>query len=295
MSVSRGTAGSVPPVPRVRLDTLLAERGLFPSRTRAAAAVMAGEVRLGPGDARAAKPGQLVEPDVELGVDAPPPYVSRGGIKLRNALDALGLDPGGPALPRRRRLDRRLHRLPAAGGRRARVALDVAYGELDWRCASDERVTVIERANARALEPERAALRARPGRDRRLLHLAAQGAAGRARCAAARFDALAMVKPQFEVGTRAVGAAGWCATPEARRDAAGAVAGARARSAPRCWASPPRACPGRGQPRDVRVAGRGRARGRVVDVGPRSRRSRHEGVGIDPPRRDGRRREARAS
>src|SRR5215204_3660849 len=66
---------SVPPVPRVRLDSLLAERGLFPSRTRAAAAVMAGQVRLGPGDARAAKPGQLVDPDVQLGVDAPPPYV----------------------------------------------------------------------------------------------------------------------------------------------------------------------------------------------------------------------------
>ena len=59
-------------MPRVRLDSLLAERGLFPSRTRAAAAVMAGQVRLGPGDARAAKPGQLVDPDVELGVDAPP-------------------------------------------------------------------------------------------------------------------------------------------------------------------------------------------------------------------------------
>ena len=70
--MSRGTAGTVPKVPRVRLDTLLAERGLFSSRTRAAAAVMAGEVRLGPGHARAAKPGQLVEPDIELGVDAPP-------------------------------------------------------------------------------------------------------------------------------------------------------------------------------------------------------------------------------
>src|SRR4051812_50171178 len=56
---------------------------------------MAGQVRLGRGDAKAAKPGQLVDPDVELGVDAPPPYVSRGGIKLRNALDALEVDPAG--------------------------------------------------------------------------------------------------------------------------------------------------------------------------------------------------------
>ena len=180
-SVSRDTAGSVPGVPRVRLDSLLAERGLFASRTRAAAAVMAGHVRLGPGHARAAKPGQLVEPDVELGVDAPPPYVSRGGVKLRNALDALGLDPAG-----RRCLDVGASTggftdcLLQAGAAHV-VALDVAYGELDWSLREDERVTVIERANARALDPVGAALRARPDRARRLLHLPAQGAARRAR------------------------------------------------------------------------------------------------------------------
>src|SRR5215210_4397097 len=152
LSVSRSTAGSVPVVPRVRLDTLLAERGLFPSRTRAAAAVMAGQVRLGPGHARAAKPGQLVAPDVELGVDAPPPFVSRGGVKLRNALDALGLDPAG-----RRCLDVGASTggftdcLLQAGAGHV-VALDVAYGEIDWSLREHERVTVIERVNARSLE-----------------------------------------------------------------------------------------------------------------------------------------------
>ena len=157
-SVSLGTAGSVPEVPRVRLDSLLAERGLFPSRSRAAAAVMAGQVRLGPGDAKAAKPGQLVEPDVELGVDAPPPYVSRGGIKLRNALDALGVDPAG-----RRCLDVGASTggftdcLLQAGAEHV-IALDVAYGELDWSLREHPRVTVIERVNARA---RRAAARAR--------------------------------------------------------------------------------------------------------------------------------------
>src|SRR4051795_7848913 len=80
------------PVARVRLDSLLAERGLFASRTRAAAAVIAGDVHIGPGRRRAEKPGQLVEADVELQVAGPPPYVSRGGIKLANAVDALGLD-----------------------------------------------------------------------------------------------------------------------------------------------------------------------------------------------------------
>ena len=114
---------------------------------------MAGQVRLGPGHARAAKPGQLVEPDVELGVDARRRTSRAAASSSRNALDALGLDPGGPPLPRRRRLHRRLHGLPAAGRRGPRVALDVAYGELDWSLREDERVTVIERSNARALDP----------------------------------------------------------------------------------------------------------------------------------------------
>src|SRR3954449_1897609 len=78
---------------RKRLDTLMAERGLFGSRSRAAAAVMAGEVRVGGEPAR--KPGQLVAEDEDITVDRGPDYVSRGGIKLANALDALGIDVGG--------------------------------------------------------------------------------------------------------------------------------------------------------------------------------------------------------
>src|SRR5438270_12223374 len=78
-----------------RLDTLLAERGLFPSRTRAAASVMAGEVRLGPGGRRAAKPGELVDAEELLTVDSRPEYVSRGGIKLANALHSSGVEVEG--------------------------------------------------------------------------------------------------------------------------------------------------------------------------------------------------------
>src|SRR5919112_1791297 len=78
-------------MPRVRLDTLLAERGLFGSRTRAAASVMAGEVLVGPERRRIDKPGQMVEDDVVVDVDAAPAYVSRGGTKLANALDRLGV------------------------------------------------------------------------------------------------------------------------------------------------------------------------------------------------------------
>ena len=211
-------------MPRVRLDSLLAERGLFPSRTRAAAAVMAGQVRLGPGDARAAKPGQLVDPDVELGVDAPPPYVSRGGTKLRNALDALEIDPAG-----RRCLDVGASTggftdcLLQAGAEHV-VALDVAYGELDWSLREHPRVTVIERANARALRPEQ--LPYAPDLivlDVSFISLRKVLPAVLA-CAAERYDALAMVKPQFEAGREHVARGGVVRDPEARRAALRAVA-----------------------------------------------------------------------
>ncbi len=78
-----------------RLDTLLAERGLFSSRTRAAASVMAGEVTVGLDGRRAAKPGKMVPIDAQLSVRERAPYVSRGGLKLANALDALELPVQG--------------------------------------------------------------------------------------------------------------------------------------------------------------------------------------------------------
>src|SRR3954469_14016235 len=91
-SAARARAlSTVSRVPRVRLDSLLAERGLFESRSRAAAAIIAGQVYLAPGRRRAEKPGQLVNAESELETDGPPPYVSRGGVKLANALDALDI------------------------------------------------------------------------------------------------------------------------------------------------------------------------------------------------------------
>jgi 23S rRNA (cytidine1920-2'-O)/16S rRNA (cytidine1409-2'-O)-methyltransferase len=219
-------------VSRVRLDSLLAERGLFASRTRAAAAVLAGQVHVGPGRARAAKPGQLVAPDVELAVDSPPPFVSRGGVKLANALDALAIDVAG-----RHALD-----VGASTGgftdcllqRGAAhvVALDVAYGELDWRLRGDERVTVVERVNARALEP--GMLPYAPDLiviDVSFISLS-KVLPGVLTCADQRFDCLAMVKPQFELGRGRVGKGGVVHDPGLRREAIAAVAeGARAQGA----------------------------------------------------------------
>ncbi len=204
---------------RVRLDTLLSDRGLFASRSRAAASVLAGDVVLLPERRRAEKPGQMVPENVEVEVASPPPFVSRGGIKLANALDALDVDVDG-----RRALD-----VGASTGGftdcllqrgAARVTcVDVAYGELDWRLRSDPRVTVIERTNARSLRPED--LPYAPDLiviDVSFISLAKILPAVLA-CAADRFDCLALVKPQFEVGREAVGKGGVVRDPALRRAA----------------------------------------------------------------------------
>ena len=211
-------------VSKVRLDALLAERGLFESRSRAAAAVLAGEVRLGPERRVAAKPGQLVPGDIEVEVAARPQFASRGGRKLANALDALGIGVAG-----RRCLD-----VGASTGgftdcllqRGAAevIALDVAYGELHWRLRNDPRVHVIERYNARNLEAED--LPYRPDLvvcDVSFISLtkvlpAVLGVV------ADRFDLLALVKPQFEVGRERVGKGGVVRDPADRRAALVAVA-----------------------------------------------------------------------
>ena len=104
-------------VKRVRIDTLLSARGMFPSRSAAAASVLAGDVLLLPDRRRVEKPGQMVSDEVEIEVLQGPPFVSRGGVKLRNALDALRSRRLGAPGSGRRGLDRRVHRLPAPGRR----------------------------------------------------------------------------------------------------------------------------------------------------------------------------------
>jgi 23S rRNA (cytidine1920-2'-O)/16S rRNA (cytidine1409-2'-O)-methyltransferase len=211
---------------KVRLDTLLARRGLFESRARAAASVMAGEVRLGAAGERAAKPGQLVPEDVAVAVDERPRFVSRGGTKLANALAATGVDPAG-----RHCLDVGASTggftdcLLQAGAAHV-VALDVAYGELSWSLRSDERVTVLERTNARAIAP--GDLPYAPDlivADVSFISLTKVLPAVLA-CAAPHYDALAMVKPQFEVGRGRVGKGGVVREAADRRAALVAVAGA---------------------------------------------------------------------
>ena len=219
MRSGRGSAASLTHVARVRLDSLLAERGLFESRSRAAAAVIAGDVALGDERRRADKPGQLVPEDVQVFVAEAPAYVSRGGHKLANALDELGLSPAG-----RRCLDVGASTggftdVLLQRGAESVIALDVAYGELHWRLRNDPRVTIIERRNARAIEPEE--LPYRPDfvvADLSFISLGKVLPAVVA-CAAARFDLLALVKPQFELGRERVGKGGVVRSAADRREA----------------------------------------------------------------------------
>jgi 23S rRNA (cytidine1920-2'-O)/16S rRNA (cytidine1409-2'-O)-methyltransferase len=128
-----------------RLDVLLVERGLAESRTQAQALVLAGLVR------GRSKPGEQVDEDAELTVDRPPPFVSRGGEKLANALDALGLDVTGvDALDVGASTGGFTDCLLQRGAARV-IALDVGYGQLHPKLRNDPRVTVLERTNARAI------------------------------------------------------------------------------------------------------------------------------------------------
>jgi 23S rRNA (cytidine1920-2'-O)/16S rRNA (cytidine1409-2'-O)-methyltransferase len=200
-----------------RLDTLLAERGLYESRSRAAAAVIAGDVRVA--GRPATKPGELVADEADVAVAQPPPYVSRGGIKLANALDAFGIDPAG-----RRALDVGASTggftdVLLQRGAASVIALDVAYGELHWRLRNDDRVIVIERRNARSIAP--AELPYAPDlivADLSFISLTKVLPAVAA-AAAPRFDMLAMVKPQFEVGRERVGKGGVVRSADDRRAA----------------------------------------------------------------------------
>lgn len=211
---------------RRRLDTLLAERGLSPSRTSAAASVRAGRVRVGGGGARALKPGQLVAADEELALEEPPRYVSRGGIKLENALAALDLGvEGRDCLDVGASTGGFTDCLLRHGAARV-IALDVGRGQLDWGLRNDRRVHVIEAANARELDPgdlpwppSLATL------DVSFISLRSVLPAVAA-CLDPGGDLLALVKPQFELGRKRVGKGGVIRDPADRREAVLSVAAA---------------------------------------------------------------------
>jgi 23S rRNA (cytidine1920-2'-O)/16S rRNA (cytidine1409-2'-O)-methyltransferase len=184
---------------KIRLDQLLVSRGLAPSRARAQALVLAGDVRVA--GQRIDKAGALVPEDAPVEVRvADHPYVSRGGVKLAGALDDLRVDVRGL---------RCLDLGASTGGftdcllqRGAGhvVAVDVGYGQLAHRLRVDPRVTVRERTNARALRPEDIGGTV----DLTVVDASFIGLGKLAPAIALSTrsggDLVALVKPQFEVG-----------------------------------------------------------------------------------------------
>jgi 23S rRNA (cytidine1920-2'-O)/16S rRNA (cytidine1409-2'-O)-methyltransferase len=213
---------------RRRIDTLLAERGLAGSRTSAAASVRAGRVRIGSDGPFATKPGQMVAEEAELLLEEPPRYVSRGGLKLEHALDALGVEIAG-----RECLDVGASTggftdcLLKHGAERV-IALDVGRGQLDWGHRNDPRVEVVEGLNARELRPadlpwapELATI------DVSFISLA-KVLTPVAACLAPDGELLALVKPQFELEPHRVGKGGVVRSAPERREALRRAAGAAA-------------------------------------------------------------------
>jgi 23S rRNA (cytidine1920-2'-O)/16S rRNA (cytidine1409-2'-O)-methyltransferase len=175
-----------------RLDVLLVERGLAESRSQAQALVLAGLV---PGFD---KPGQQVDEAAELEVERGPRFVSRGGDKLDNALDAFAIDVGGrDCLDVGASTGGFTDALLQRGAARV-IALDVGYGQLHPRLRADPRVTVLERVNARTLEelpfaPELVVCDVSFISVRTALPPAL-------RLARPGWEAVVLVKPQFEAG-----------------------------------------------------------------------------------------------
>jgi 23S rRNA (cytidine1920-2'-O)/16S rRNA (cytidine1409-2'-O)-methyltransferase len=201
---------------RMRLDALLVHKGLVESREKARALILAGQIDVGGHGAQ--KAGTMVNVDTELRVIGPDhPWVSRGGLKLVQALDAFGIDvTGALALDIGASTGGFTDVLLQRGARHV-IALDVGHSQLHWKIRRDPRVTVIEGANARHLI--RADL---PGLGEGanivtidvsfislglifpvLPPLLAPGAA-----------IIALVKPQFEAGRRDVGKRGVVSDPE---------------------------------------------------------------------------------
>ena len=193
-----------PKTPKVRLDCLLLERDLAQSRQKAQALILAGAVLVD--DRPADKPGSLVRADAEIRIRGEQnPYVSRGGLKLRGALEAFGTDVAGlVAMDVGASTGGFTDCLLQAGAARV-YAIDVGYGQLAWKLREDPRVVCIERTNIRHYggegigEPIDLAVIDASFISLRLVlppvvRLIRQGA-----------EVLALVKPQFEVGRGDVG------------------------------------------------------------------------------------------
>jgi len=216
---------------KLRLDKLLVERGLVPSRERAQALILAGRVLVN--EQKREKAGASVDGDVTLrllGDDMP--YVSRGGLKLARALECWAID-----VARQTCLDIGASTggftdcLLQAGAAQV-IAVDTGYGQMDATLRADPRVRLLEKTNARYLTPEQLWEDGHPLRISLIAMdvsfisatLVLPAVMGCVRAGAADFQLVVLVKPQFEAGRGQVGKGGIVRDPQIQQAAADKVA-----------------------------------------------------------------------
>jgi 23S rRNA (cytidine1920-2'-O)/16S rRNA (cytidine1409-2'-O)-methyltransferase len=198
---------------RQRLDKLMVERGLAPSREKAQALIMAGQVVVG--DHAAQKAGQQVTAEVEIRIKGElMPYVSRGGLKLAKGLDVFGIQVAGRTAIDVGASTGGFTDCLLQQGALTVYAVDVGYGQLAWKLREDQRVVVLEKTNIRHLQPEQ--LDPRPDLaviDASFisLNLVLPPTLALLKRPA---EVVALVKPQFEVGKGAVGKGGIVRDPK---------------------------------------------------------------------------------
>jgi len=194
------------PTPRRRADVALVEAGLFPSREKARAAILAGKVRIA--DRPLRKAGEPVAPDAAFEVEEGPRFVSRGGLKLEQALETFGIDVSGTRCVDVGASTGGFTDCLLQRGSASVTSVDVGYGQLAWSLRTDPRVTVLERTNIRAVEPEAVG----EPFDLAVVDVSFIGLGvvlpKVVSLLASEGSVLALVKPQFEAGKTRVGKRG---------------------------------------------------------------------------------------
>ncbi len=203
---------------KVRIDELLVERELTPTRQKAQALIMAGCVLVE--DEPSEKPGTLVDPAVSIRIRGRDhAFVSRGGVKLAHAIESFGCSIDGRICMDVGASTGGFTDCLLQNGAQRVYAIDVGYGQLAWKIAQDERVIVIERTNIRTMDPDKIP----DGVELAVIDLSFISLTLVMRTIDVFLEAgaeiIALVKPQFEVSRDRVGKGGIVTDPDAHTEA----------------------------------------------------------------------------
>ncbi len=199
---------------KIRADELLVQLGLAESRSKAKAMILAGDVRIG--DRVINRPAEPLPDDTSFAIAQPPRYVSRGGFKLEHALDSFSINVDDVVAADFGASTGGFTDCLLKHGAAKVYAIDVGYGQLDYRMRQDPRVVVMERVNARYVEslPEPIDIVTIDVSFISLEHMLPVAS----RVLRSGGDVVALIKPQFEAGKGAVDRRGVVKDERVRRD-----------------------------------------------------------------------------